>query len=926
MLKTPIEALLANSLNSEGLQYREQVKLGSYVVDFLVNDANGRPSLVVECDGARYHSPEKDAGRDHEIRDCAGLDVLRFSGADLVRDAGRCARLVREKLDALASKAQSAPELDAMQQAAAKASSAATMVYAPAGSGKTRVLTERIIFLIREQQFNPARVCALTFTRDAAAEMRKRVAARISQQQAEQLHISTFHSLAGSLRAARGKDIIDEERRLAVLKASVKKAGMQVPAVEVGNLIGRRKANLIDLEEFRRQCARAASTTKRMESGRLLPIWEQYEEQLSRDRQCDYDDLLVEFVKRAQSDRNWAAHVSRLFDYVLVDEMQDNNRAQDEILRLLVSSHGRFMLVADDDQAIYGFRGAAPELLREKEAALTPRDSVHVLETNYRSHPQIVSLAGGFIAGSVDRRLKPVRAERNDSGDAVSWVVADNPVEEARRIAENCKGLTTDSVRSSDIADPQSSDIAILLRSNYQADLIAFELSNVGVPYLNFSNDSILKKRAVKVLLAYMRVLSGAGAWTDWRTALSTPNRYIPRELWERLEHESLPLEALETFIAELPSDEQWKGDNWQVDIETFRSLGEGGDNAPAECIRRIRDAFSLDKAFDELIDGEVVVSGKEHLDYLQAMASAFGSVSAFLDYCAALEGRGTDRGGQGRVKLMTIHRSKGLEFSVVFLAGLTDRQFPHWRGNPAEERRLCYVAMTRARDQLYLCRSRELPSEFCGALERALKTPHVQLLADGQTIPELGYRIGADVVAPGTGKAVIRAFSNLHGILLEAESGTRSWLDAEDDLELEPFIHLRSVGEAVPGHKLKIGDEVGHPRLGRGVIAEFRTDKGFKLHFDDESVAKFISREDSGWVSERDARNMQVFVQQASLGDSIPGLQYRIGDRVSHRVLGQGCLVEYRSDKGVLIDFFVQKRWLDVGLAKKTLRRISGQ
>lgn len=823
MARTPIETRIATLLEEEGIKFREQTSIGRRTVDFLILRDDGRPAFVLECDGANYHDAERDCERDAEIEDSSSLKTLRFSGKQINFSPEECVEEIKAKLAPENLVENDAFDLSPAQREVVNASLGPLLVYAPAGSGKTRILIARIAHLIQEKRLDPERICALTFTRDAAAEIKMRVAQHVSEVAAAKITVCTFHSLAGKVKISGRHRVIDEDRRLSILTAAAKESQLAMPPVELGNLITRHKANLVDLSDYSKNLGvRGNNFDPEAASNKaFLAAWTFYEGHLSSKRECDYDDLLLWLAQKGRTEQDWSENLSSMFDYVLVDEAQDNNRVQDEIVNVLTKRHTNCLIVGDDDQSIYGFRGAQPSLFREKENTYNSRP--YFLDANYRSHPSIVLAALGFVTGGQDRRLKPMVPKRMQGGEAIKLYECNGAIEEARALATRAHELRAEGC--------EWGDIAILVRSNYQSQLIAHELANAGIPSINYSDDSILKKRAARVLIAYAKVTSGVGQWSDWKLVLAYPSQYLPAELSKKLEDATNIIETWETHAQSLSATgEAWKGERWLSHIEKLRDFGVTRRDAPNMLLSAIRSHFELDHLFDQIIEGKVIFSGVPHLQYVQSIGRAFGTVENFFHYLTELENVHRSS-GETYVKIMTIHKAKGLQFPCVFLTGLAKDQFPHPQGDHEEERRLCYVAMTRAKDNLMMIADSVAPSVFMPEIRRCIETPIILETKQGAALPNSHLCVGDTIFDEKLGAVRIVGHSNLHGIAVEDGETQHRWIPIRPQ-EAKLYIETAVPGIKIGHMRFSIAQGVRHWVFGEGTILEYRTDKGYLVDF----------------------------------------------------------------------------------------------
>jgi DNA helicase II / ATP-dependent DNA helicase PcrA len=604
--------------------------------------------------------------------------------------------------------------LNPEQRAAVEHPGGALLVIAGAGSGKTRVLTARVARLLA--QGVPARgILAFTFTNRAAREMRARidaavVAAGSASDAARELWVGTFHAtcvrlLRREAEAAgipRGFAIYDREDQETVIRGLVKKLELPEAAFRVGAVLGRisdAKNALVGPAEFERL---AASPHER----RMAELYGLYQRELTRNGALDFDDLIGTTVRLLHDRPDVADRYGRRFQHVLVDEYQDTNHAQFRLVHALAAVHGNLFVVGDDDQSIYGWRGADLSNVLEFERAF-PGATVLRLEQNYRSTSNILGAANAVIAHNRARKGKTLWCERG-AGARLRFALATDESDEARRV----RRFLEERVRRGGRLD----EVAVLYRTNAQSRALEAELLQQGVAYEIVGGVAFYQRREVKDLLAYLRLaVNPADAVAFWRV-WNTPRRGLGAAV--RVE-----VEAVMAGRGVAP-------------VESLRSLAREGalSRAAAQGAERLLGVIDdlaahledpVDVLFMRLLAGTDYLRHLESLgeenhedrraniEELVATAGGFaarggGTLTDFLAETALLSDVDRLAEGVDRVLLLTAHNAKGLEFDAVVVAGLEEGLFPHGSSleNDAEleeERRLFYVAITRARNEVLL-------------------------------------------------------------------------------------------------------------------------------------------------------------------------------------------------------------------------------
>ncbi|MDC5696984.1 DNA helicase PcrA [Intrasporangium calvum] len=632
------------------------------------------------------------------------------------------------------------------------------LIVAGAGSGKTRVLTHRIAWLLGKRGAQPGQILAITFTNKAAAEMRERVEALVGPR-ARSMWVMTFHSACVRiLRREAAKvgmkstfsiyDAADSQRLMSLvirdLNLDPKRYAPRSFSAQVSNL----KNELVDEETYASRVAEGNHHERT-----LSAAYTQYQRRLRQANALDFDDIIMLTVNMLQAFPDVAEHYRRRFRHILVDEYQDTNQAQYQLIKELVGEGGRgpgegnhvvppaeLCVVGDSDQSIYAFRGASIRNILEFEQDYPDARTI-LLEQNYRSTQRILRAANSVIARNEGRRAKNLWTDSGDGALIVGYV-ADNEHDEAAFVAKQIDELAEHGVRPG--------DVAVFYRTNAQSRAIEEVLVRVGLPYKVVGGTRFYERREIKDALAYLRVISNPTDTVNLRRILNVPKRGIGDRaeacVAALAERERVP------FVAALGRAEDAPGiatrsvaaiKGFTSLLEELRTVYDSGagiavlleatleqsgylaelrashDPQDETRIENLAELVAVAQEFDERKAEESAVAaiegglapGQEPEDVAPA-----GALEEFLEQVSLVADADEipdepEAQAQGVVTLMTLHTAKGLEFPVVFLTGLEDGTFPHLRslGDPKEleeERRLAYVGITRARERLYLTRA----------------------------------------------------------------------------------------------------------------------------------------------------------------------------------------------------------------------------
>jgi ATP-dependent DNA helicase Rep len=613
------------------------------------------------------------------------------------------------------------------------------LVLAGAGSGKTRVITEKVAHLVLRRGLAAARIAAITFTNKAAREMRERVARRLPAEAADGLTVCTFHALglrflqieheAAGLR--RGFSIFDADDSAGLLKELLPKGAKPDAVDALRGLISRAKNEGLDPAQA---AERAASPRER----EAAAAYAEYQSRLAAFNAVDFDDLIRLPVALLAADEARALAWRERIRYLLVDEYQDTNTAQYELLKLLAGPRGALTCVGDDDQSIYAWRGANPENLAQLGRDY-PQLKVVALEQNYRCSRRILRAANTLIANNPHQHVKKLWSEHGEGEPIRVWECRNNE-HEAERVAAEIRFLH-------ESRKAEWGDFAVLFRGNHQSRPLEKALQLLGIPYHLTGGTAFLDRGEVKDALAWLRVLANPDDDAAFLRAVGAPKREVGSASLARLaglaRESALPLSVAAArvgLLRQLPARAAAGLAEFTGILDRLRELGRHA--TPAElCRRTVEDSGLLAAVRAQCKDDAGFQRRRANLDELSAwLEGARGSGPDSLAAQLVLLGH-ADRGEPGNaVRLMSLHAAKGLEFGHVFLVGLEDGLMPHEasieEGRLDEERRLMYVGITRARAMLVLSHSREarrfgdlqrlLPSRFLAEL------PADDLLRDG--------------------------------------------------------------------------------------------------------------------------------------------------------------------------------------------------
>jgi DNA helicase II / ATP-dependent DNA helicase PcrA len=605
--------------------------------------------------------------------------------------------------------------LNPVQREAVLHTDGPVLIVAGAGSGKTRALTHRIAHLIREEGIAPGNVLAITFTNKAAREMAERVEGLVGERVAKGMWILTFHSACARLLRREhehlgvpsGFTIYDEgdtERLIAQVLKDLDLDPKRFPPRAMAAAIGRAKDQVLSTDDFSKIAGNFYEET-------VAKVYAAYEQRKRAAGALDFDDLIMETVRLLRDHPEVLAHYQERFRYILVDEYQDTNRAQYQLVNLLAARYRNVCVVGDADQGVYSWRGATIKNLLDFERDY-PDAAVFLMEQNYRSTQNILGVANALIEHNTQRKPKSLWTE-TEAGELAVRFRADDEHEEAMFVAEEVERLTGDE-------GYRNRDIAIFYRTNAQSRVLEDVFMRVGVPYKVFGGVRFYQRKEIKDVLAYLRLLVNPQDVISFRRAVNTPKRGIGEASVAAVESfartEGIPVvEAVRRVDEIVTLASRAKGA-----VFGFRQVMDALDHhlidgaGPA----RMVEFAARESGYLTELEEDRTVEAQGRIENLQELAGVAAELmqrepdaglEEFLEQVSLVGEQDEYDEEDSAITLMTLHIAKGLEFPVVFMVGLEDGIFPHYRSMTStaeleEERRLAYVGITRAQQRLYLC------------------------------------------------------------------------------------------------------------------------------------------------------------------------------------------------------------------------------
>lgn len=735
------------------------------------------------------------------------------------------------------------------------------LVIAGAGSGKTRVLTHRIAYLIQEKEVKPWNILAITFTNKAAKEMKERLAKLLGDEITRDMWVGTFHAMCVRIlrreidKIGYGKDflIFDQNDAKSVVKEAVRELEFDeksfVDKVVLGE-ISKAKNDLLDVTRFENKYASDYRLS------RVAKIYRLYQEKMRKNNALDFDDIISNAIRIFKEFPETLAYYQEKFQYVLVDEYQDTNRAQDVLVNLLAGQSHNVCVVGDDQQSIYKFRGAEVGNILNFEKRY-PNTKVVKLEQNYRSTQAILDVANALIKNNTANVEKSLWTS-NDPGSKPKIFQGETDYEEANYVVSELQHLRREEYY-------KYSDFTILYRTNAQSRLFEDALMREGIPYKVLGGQKFYDRKEIKDIIAYLRLVANPNDNVSLRRVVNEPRRGVGLATMETIEkvaqRDDISLfEVLRNIEYYVPKAKQPLKDFPKLILEmqkettsiedlTVRLLKESGYMKMLEDENSIESQSRIENLGEFL--NVVVAFENENPDK---------TLTDFLENLALITDLDSVNEEQDNVLMMTIHTAKGLEFPVVFLVGMEDGLFPSYRSlmsenDIEEERRLCYVGITRAKEHLYMtcAKSRtnfgtttySIPSRFIEEIPKELLDGKIK---KKENINEYGYEI--------------REYDDEYAHSQKFKERNFGFRERPSDYDIpisinplgnafsfksaESFLQKLQPAEDVNLDDFKIGQRVQHKKFGEGVITSLEPEEDdlkVEIEFEKFGMKRLMAR-----------------------------------------------------------------------------------
>lgn len=594
--------------------------------------------------------------------------------------------------------------LNATQFEAVMATEGPVLVLAGAGTGKTRVITYRIAHLIEELGVAPSNILAVTFTNKAAGEMKSRLVSLVGAN-AYNVNMGTFHSICLNILRQSGYKIglassfsvLDQEDRLNFVRQAMRIIDLDVKKYPP-------KQYMHAISSFKNTDAFIEDREPQDVFKKFKEVYRIYSTLLKEQRMIDFDDMLGLAVKLFLLDGETLAEYREIYKYILVDEYQDTNAVQFRLLYLLSGIDGNLCVVGDDDQSVYGWRGAEIRNILEFDGIFEKVREIKLVD-NYRSGSSILDTANKLIANNRARRGKSLTAFRNVTG-----AVTQAPLQDEVHEADFVSGI----IKEAALAGSDLSEIAVLYRTNAQSRNFEVAFSRAGIPYKVIGGTGFYQRREIKDILSYLRFYDNVFDEVSFRRSIKNPSRSIGDASIDKISAYASDknldlLTALKECFSTFSANRRPALENY---IETIEGLREA--KSIRDKIDHVVKKTNYEEYLKQFEEPDEASRRLDNVMELYSAATAFeesAPLATLTDFLAntALVTVDDEKSANGVVKLMTMHAAKGLEFTTVFLTGLEEGLFPlasaEGEGNLEEERRLCYVGFTRAKDKLYLTR-----------------------------------------------------------------------------------------------------------------------------------------------------------------------------------------------------------------------------
>lgn len=731
-------------------------------------------------------------------------------------------------------------KLNPAQREAVENTEGPVLILAGAGSGKTRVLTTRIGHLMENKGVKAENILAITFTNKAANEMRERVEETLEGTDTKEMWITTFHSCCvrilrksiNKIGYNRSFVIYDSADQVTLIKDCLRELNLSDKAFDpkvILSAISNAKDKLYSPKKFIQLNEGDIAKTK------IGEVYALYQDRLKRNSALDFDDLIMKTVELFKEHPEVLDYYRNKFRYIMVDEYQDTSKAQYELIKLLAKQHQNICVVGDDDQSIYGWRGADIRNILEFERDY---DNVRIvkLEQNYRSTQVILDAANHVISNNIERKRKKLWSEQKE-GQLIKIQLAENEIEEGDFISNTISYMRRYEGR-------EYKDFAVLYRANAQARSVEDSLNRNGIPYNIYGGIKFYERKEIKDIIAYLRVLQNPQDDISLKRIINVPRRGIGLRTIEKIEDRaSLKEESLYSVLIDIE-------DNSDISRKARASISEFVDLMST--LRSFTDVYSVSQIIEKVLDVTGYINelekekngeGEDRIENLKEFISVAlefesanedKSLESFLTNVALSAEPSNEEEEADRVSLMTIHSSKGLEFPVVFLAGMEEKIFPIARAISSmndseieEERRLCYVGITRAKEELFLTLTRK--RTLYGRTNPSIASRFIEELPE-----ECIERLNKEQKELSYSKANYNMLDKY----------TKKYMNNMNKVQVAQKVNATIKSSTTESNmdEIKLGAKVHHPKFGIGTVVALKG-PDVTIAFDNQGV-KTINKE----------------------------------------------------------------------------------
>lgn len=731
-------------------------------------------------------------------------------------------------------------KLNPAQREAVENTEGPVLILAGAGSGKTRVLTTRIGHLMENKGVKAENILAITFTNKAANEMRERVEETLEGTDTKEMWITTFHSCCvrilrksiNKIGYNRSFVIYDSADQVTLIKDCLRELNLSDKVFDpkvILSTISNAKDKLYSPKKF---IQLNEGDIGKMKIGEVYAL---YQDRLKRNSALDFDDLIMKTVELFKGHPEVLDYYRNKFRYIMVDEYQDTSKAQYELIKLLAKQHQNICVVGDDDQSIYGWRGADIRNILEFERDY---DNVRIvkLEQNYRSTQVILDAANHVISNNIERKRKKLWSEQKE-GQLIKIQLAENEIEEGDFISNTISYMRRYEGR-------EYKDFAVLYRANAQARSVEDSLNRNGIPYNIYGGIKFYERKEIKDIIAYLRVLQNPQDDISLKRIINVPRRGIGLRTIEKIEDRaSLKEESLYSVLIDIE-------DNSDISRKARASISEFVDLMST--LRSFTDVYSVSQIIEKVLDVTGYIDelekekngeGEDRIENLKEFISVAlefesanedKSLESFLTNVALSAEPSNEEEEADRVSLMTIHSSKGLEFPVVFLAGMEEKIFPIARAISSmndseieEERRLCYVGITRAKEELFLTLTRK--RTLYGRTNHSIASRFIEELPE-ECIEKLNKEQ----------KELSYSKANYNML----DKYTKKYMNNMNKAQVAQKVNATIKSSTTEGNidQIKLGTKVHHPKFGIGTVVALKG-PDVTIAFDNQGV-KTINKE----------------------------------------------------------------------------------